>query len=322
MRKLLFAMFFAVLVYGAFVIWTGADELATAASKLDPRAFIIALLLSSANYVLRFGKWEYYLKLLGLSGIPKFNSFLIFLSGFVLTVTPGKVGEVFKSAVLEQTYRVDLAKTAPIVIAERLTDVIGVVGLVLIGSAGFQGGLTWALFGAGAAALGVVLISFSAPALALFAWLEARGGRAAAATPRLRLAYASLQTVGNYRVLAFPAALSLIGWGLEGYALQILLQGLGEDSPLTLSLFFYATATLAGALVPTPGGLGVAETLMQSQLVALGGVAEGTATLAMLLIRFATLWWAVVVGFFALFLLKLRFPKLLASVQATHDRSA
>jgi glycosyltransferase 2 family protein len=37
----------------------------------------------------------------------------------------------------------------------------------------------------------------------------------------------------------------------------------------------------------------------------------------MLLIRFATLWWAVLVGFVALGFLKLRFPGLLGSAQAS-----
>lgn len=80
-------------------------------------------------------------------------------------------------------------------------------------------------------------------------------------------------------------------------------------------MFFYATATLAGALIPVPGGLGVAEGLLQSQFVQLGGVAPGPATASMLLIRLATLWWAVVVGFVALGILRGRYPGLLGGAQ-------
>jgi uncharacterized membrane protein YbhN (UPF0104 family) len=104
-----------------------------------------------------------------------------------------------------------------------------------------------------------------------------------------------------------------LGWGGEGFALNLLLQGFGEQTPLALSMFFYATATLAGALVPVPGGLGVAEGIMQSQLVKLGQVAVGAATGSMIMIRFATLWWAVVVGFCSLMLLRVRHPQLLRS---------
>jgi hypothetical protein len=50
--------------------------------------------------------------------------------------------------------------------------------------------------------------------------------------------------------------------------------------------------------------------MIQEQLVQLGGVAPGTATAAMILVRFATLWWAVLVGFMALGVLRSRYPSL------------
>jgi hypothetical protein len=51
--------------------------------------------------------------------------------------------------------------------------------------------------------------------------------------------------------------------------------------------------------------------MIQEQLVHLGRVPAGTATASMILIRFATLWWAVLVGFAALAVLRTRFPALL-----------
>jgi len=52
--------------------------------------------------------------------------------------------------------------------------------------------------------------------------------------------------------------------------------------------------------------------MIKGQLVQVAQVASGPATAAMMLVRFATLWWAVVVGFGALFVLRLRFPERLA----------
>ena len=43
----------------------------------------------------------------------------------------------------------------------------------------------------------------------------------------------------------------------------------------------------------------------------MGHVDEATSTAAMILVRFATLWFAVVVGFVALALIKRRYPKIL-----------
>jgi len=141
----------------------------------------------------------------------------------------------------------------------------------------------------------------------LLAWLE-RHPRLGRVAPKLREAYGSLRLVAGPAALLWPTFLSVIAWGAEGLALYVILRGFSASVPLDVAVFFYSTATLAGALVPVPGGLGVAEAMIQEQLVRLGGVEQGSATSAMILIRFATLWWAVLVGFLALFLLRLRFP--------------
>jgi glycosyltransferase 2 family protein len=309
-RRVLVVMLVGVALYGAFVAYTGWQTIRASLVGFRWSAFALALALATSNYGLRFLKWEYYLARLEIRGIPKLESLLIFLSGFVLTVTPGKVGEVFKSAVLAETHGVPASRTAPIVIAERLTDVIGVVLLIAIGSAGFAGGLPWALAGAAAVATGMLFILWRRPAEAAIGWLERGPARLRPIGPRLREAFDALRTVASPAALAWPSLFSVVGWACEGTALWVLLGGFGAGTSLTLAIFFFSTATLAGAIIPVPGGLGVAETMIQEQLVRLGGVALGVATSAMILIRFATLWWAVLVGFAALALLRARYPRL------------
>ncbi|MEN9580558.1 MAG: hypothetical protein RJA70_3567 [Pseudomonadota bacterium] len=315
LRKILWAMLFGVGLYGGFVVFAGYQQIA--ASLTDFRWWTLgaALALSSFNYLLRFLKWQYYLRLLRIDGVRPLDSLLIFLSGFVLTVTPGKLGEVFKSAVLAQTHGVPPERSAPIVIAERLTDVIAIVALILLGSLTLPGGLVWALFGAAAVGTGLVAIFWETPTLWLFTRLER--GLLAPMVLRLREAYRRLQALASPSALLWPSALSLVGWASEGFALYLLLLGFHAEVPILHAVFFYATATLAGALIPVPGGLGVTETLIQQQLTRVATVTHAAATSSMLLIRLATLWWAVLVGFIALFWLRLRFPSLLRSSKAS-----
>src|SRR5262245_45600073 len=55
------------------------------------------------NYVLRWLKWDYYLRRMGMDrGVNHTDSGLLFTSGMVMAVTPGKVGEVLKSYQLKQ----------------------------------------------------------------------------------------------------------------------------------------------------------------------------------------------------------------------------
>jgi len=307
-RRVLLAMLLGVLVYGAFVLYAGFTTTKASLDRFAWITFVAALALASGNYLLRFVKWQYYLRRLDVRGVGTLDSLLVFLSGFVLTITPGKVGEVFKCAILAKTHRVPAERTAPIIVAERLTDAIGVIALIVIGSGAFAGGLGWALAGTLAVAFGLVLIVWEAPATLALGWAKRRGGLLGRLAPRLEVAVVSLRVVAGPSALLVPTALSIVAWGFEGIALYVIVVGFGAAMPVGVAVFFYSTASLAGALIPVPGGLGVAETMLEEQLVRLGGVSQGDAVAAMILVRIATLWWAVLVGFAALSALRLRYP--------------
>ena len=313
-RRVVVVMLFGILLYGGLVLYGGVNAIRAELAQFRWWTLAVACGLSFANYMLRFAKWEIYLSILGIRGIPKLESLLTFLSGFVLTVTPGKVGEVFKSLVLHQTRAVAFERSAPIVVAERVTDLIGVIAMIAIGSLGFKGGIWWALAGAVVVAGLLVFISVEALSSRVVGWLPRLPGwfgrLGARMAPKLEVALEQLRVLMKPRQLVWPTLLSLLGWSLEGVGLWVILLGFGQATPLTLAIFFYATATLAGALIPLPGGLGVTDKLLEEQLARVGGVAVPAATASMILIRFATLWFAVVVGFVALAWLRARHPAL------------
>ncbi len=311
-RKVLFAMLLGVGVYFGLALYSGLDKLRDSLAVFRPESFLIACGLAFGNYVLRFFKWEYYLARLEIRGVPKLDSFLTFLSGFVLTVTPGKVGEVFKSLVLFETQGVPMTKTAPIVVAERATDVIGIVALIVFGSLGFEGGLVWAGIGSALVLALLVIVGNKKLSMSLIELVARIPGRVGTIAPKLEAAYGSLATMLRPRNLIVPSMLSAAAWTLECLALWVLLRGFGQTTSLPLATFFYATSTLIGAIIPVPGGLGVTESALMGQMTTLGGVEKGIATAAMILVRFATLWFAVVVGFLALTWMKRRHPGLLA----------
>jgi uncharacterized protein (TIRG00374 family) len=306
---LLGVVLLGVPVYAAFVLYAGFREIHQSLATFHWSAFVAALALSSTNYLLRYLKWEYYLGRLEIRGIGKLDSLLVFLSGFVLTVSPGKVGEVFKSVVLKRTHGVPLSQTAPIIVGERLTDVIAVIVLIALGSAGFSGGLSWAAAGTAFVVIGLAMILWDRPTRAVLGWLEQRR-RLSRMVPSLRTALGVLRQISTPSALVVPVLLSVVGWGCEGFSLYLLLGGFGAFAPISLSVFFYSTASLAGALIPVPGGLGVVEAMIQEQLVHLAQVPHAAATSSMILVRVATLWWAVLVGFAALGLLRLKHPSL------------
>ena len=313
LRRVLYVILFGIAVMGVFVVWSGFAKLEAALDHFAWWTFAAACALAFGNYVLRYFKWEFYLARLDIRSVSKVDSFLTFLSGFVLTVTPGKVGEVFKSFVLAETHGVPMPKTAPIVVAERVTDLIGIIILIVLGSLGFSGGLVWAGAGSVLVVILLIVISSRTMSLGIIGRIERMPGKIGAIGPKLHTAYESLALLVKPSNLVVPTLISIVAWTLECLSLWIILRGFGEITSIPLCMFFYATSTLIGALVPLPGGLGVTESALKGQLVELGHVSDGASTAAMLLVRFATLWFAVLVGFIALTILKRMHPGLLAT---------
>jgi uncharacterized protein (TIRG00374 family) len=311
-RKILLVMLFGVFLYGGFSVWRGVGKMGEALALFHWWSFFLACALAFGNYVLRFFKWEFYLARLNIKGITKSDSFLTFLSGFVLTISPGKVGEAFKSLVLFETHGVPMTKTAPIVIAERVTDVLGIAVLIAYGSIGFKGGIWVAALGVGLVAFLLMVIMSRRLSLGIIDLVEKLPPKFAKLAPKLRHSYESLATLLAPRNLAFPTVISTAAWMMECMALYTILHGFDETTSVTLATFFYSTSTLAGALVAiAPGGLGVTETSLMAQMTEVGHIKEANATASMILVRFATLWFAVIVGFIALSILKRRYPMLL-----------
>ncbi|MFO0760827.1 MAG: lysylphosphatidylglycerol synthase transmembrane domain-containing protein [Byssovorax sp.] len=316
-RRVLAVMLLAVFVYGAIFFYKGIGKITHEFGHFAWWAFGAGLGLAFLNYVLRFFRWQYYLRLLKIEGVPWGESFLTFFSGFVLTVTPGKVGEVFKSLILFQLRGVPIQKSAPIVVAERVTDLIGVITMIAIGSLSFPGGAIWA--SAGGVVVLMLLGFIAAPTFsermisAILPRLPGGLGRfGAKITPKLIEALEQLRELTTPGRLVFPTLLSIVAWSSEGVALWVILRGFGEAAPVTITVFLYATATLAGALIPVPGGLGITEGLLTGQMESLAHVAPGVSASAMLLGRLATLWFAVGLGFIALGILRAKHPQLSA----------
>ena len=95
--------------------------------------------------------------------------------------------------------------------------------------------------------------------------------------------------------LYFGMVLGLLAWFAEGYALWVVLDRMGADTPVLVAAGIYGVSVLAGAVSFVPGGLGGTELVMGSLLV-LSGVDAPTAVSAVIICRLATLWFAVAIG--------------------------
>lgn len=296
-RRLLVPVVLGLLALVGLALFADAPELAARLADFDPRLLAPVLALSLGNYALRFARWRLYLSVLGIE-LPPGRSPAIFLVGFLLSVTPGKAGELGKAWLVRELGGGPARRAVPAVLAERLTDLLGVVLLAALGALPFRGGPWIAAGGVAAVAAVTALIGWRAAAEALFARCE----RLPWIGPRvhhLHELYELLRRLVAPRWLAAGLALSAAAWCAEGIGFLLVVRVYDRTAGLAESVFDYALSTLLGAVSMLPGGLLASEGALTALLGA-RGLDPAAAASATLIIRAATLWFAVALGLGAL----------------------
>jgi uncharacterized membrane protein YbhN (UPF0104 family) len=266
-------------------LYADFGDLADALERFRWALFPLALALTFLNYVLRWVRWELYLARLEIR-IPRWRSFWIFLAGLTMTISPAKLGEVLKSGLLRRAFATPVRRSAPIVLAERVTDGTGVILLGAVALVWAGGTELWPLLAIVLAGLLAIVVAVRSPLLARFARLaEART--------------AALELLDTPLILAMTL-LAAGSWFFECLAAYVCVRGLRLDVSLAETTAVFCFASLAGAVSFIPGGLLVAEGSMTGLFRRLGDVTNASAAAATVLVRLATLWFAVALGLVAL----------------------
>ena len=292
-RKLGILVVLAVLVFAALVGYGDFWEMVQRLAHFPVTHLIAALALALLNYLLRFFRWAYYLRVLKISA-PVAVGGLVFLSGLAMSITPGKAGELLKSYLLRDRAGVPVSVSAPVVVMERITDVVSVVLLGLVGLALLPLPVVLALLAALFISGGALMVVASRHSGRLLGLPLLRRWKSS-----LETSHQGLRLLTVPRVVAIAVALGAVAWFCEGLAFWVILQGLDADQSLGRAVSIYAAATLVGAVSAMPGGLVGTEGSMVA-LLQNSGIARGPASAGTLLVRLVTLWFAIAIGLMAL----------------------
>ena len=319
--KFLFSLAFAVAVLAALSLYADAGKLASTLSEFQWGLLPAILALTLWNYGLRFLKWHFYLRQIGVRNLSAWESLIIFFAGLSMVVTPGKVGEWLKSYFLRERVGVPFFRSAPIIVAERLTDGLAMVLLASVGVALF--GLGWQV---------VLLVLLAAASILMVAWTPALAEVAFSIiahlpivkhhVSHLREFYASAQVIFHPKNLLLGVFLGTLSWAGECVAYYLVLLGLGQPPSgelLVQATFILAVSSLGGSLFLMPGGLGIAEGGITGFSQFLLGLPREQAVTSALLIRLSTLWFGVAIGLVMLLVALRRFN---APLQAEESQQA
>jgi len=299
-RKILFSVVLGALVFLGLSIYANFNELMEAFSLYNWLLFPLILILSLCNYVFRFFRWEYYTKVLDIK-VERKLSFLIFLSSFIMSVTPGKIGEVFKSYLLKEQIGTPISKSAPIVFAERITDFLSLVLLSLTGALMFGYGTNFIIGFGVLFILTVIILSNKKISYSIIGFFE-KLKFISKISGKIYTAYDSIYQMVKFKELIITIILSIFAWSFECLSFYLVINGFNvAGAPhidLLIATFVYGFATIAGAVTMLPGGLGATDASITGLLVLLA-IPKNIAVASTLIIRAATLWFAVVVGIVA-----------------------
>ncbi len=299
------ATIFGVVVYTGLLFYGDLPSALASLRAVSLPVIAYALLLSVGNFAVRFLRWCYYLSRLQMR-VPLGDNLLIFLSSFAMALTPAKAGEVLKSVMLKERYDLANARTAPIVVAERINDLAGLVLLSAFGCLELRHGVAVAVT---SAAVVLVLMTICAHRplgelmLRSLDSIAPRIGILQRKMPKVREAYDVLWTLHRAGSALISVLLSTLAWGLQCASLYIV-AGATPDLHLGFlaSMFVYSAPLLVGTLAMIPGGLGLTEASMAVLMMQLGGdhPSASSAAAVTFIVRFCTLWWGIGVGFAAL----------------------
>lgn len=303
-RRVLTGLAFGIAVLAGVLVVADVRAVLPVLARFPWPLVPLVLTLTTGNYLLRFLKWELFLRWVGVRHLPRTTSLSIFLAGFAMSITPGKVGEWIKALLVAKLARVPMAPIVPVVAIERLTD--GIAMLVLgLASAVLGTGWGWQpLFLLGVLVLvGLWLVQQERAVIPLLRLAE-RVPFARKRTDAIMTVYEAARELLAWRRLLLVSGMSIVSWSLECAALFFILVGFGlsPDGQLAaVATFALSAASIAGALSLLPGGLGAAEASIAGLLIVLRpGIGAAVAAAATVAIRLGTLWFGVLVGVIAL----------------------
>ncbi len=305
-KKILLSLAVTGLLYLAFTIYADFDQVIKVFGEFNWLLFPLLLVLSLCNYLFRFFKWDYYLSLIKVK-VGKIDSLSIFMSGLVMSVTPGKMGELLKSYLVKELNQTPVSKTLPIIFAERITDFISLLFLALIGAYVYNYGRDIVIGVSVFFFIVVVIISNKGIALPVLKLLE-KNSFLQKHLVSIHNAYESSYQLLRPVPILKMSLLSLGSWFFECLGYYIILINFDIDVSLLWATFSYGFATIVGAITMLPAGLGVTEGSLTLLLIQKGAPKE-IAVASTFIVRVVTLWFAVLVGVISVTIYQRRFGK-------------
>ena len=297
-NRLILIFIAAIGIYAIFLFLSDFSIISEKISNFKINYLPLILLLVSVSWIPIIIKWHFLLKNCELD-VPLTKSIAVFFAGIAFEITPGQIGTLMKSQILKTSCNIPRTKTVPIVVVEKMYDLIGailasIIGIVILG-------MDFYLIIIAILALVVIFFfMFYRPASEILFKRITKTKFFSKRVDNISEFNKIIQKSTNVKIATICILLGVTYWFTVSTAAYYTLIAFDVNVLDYLTVFaIYTTSILLAAISFIPAGIGVAEGSIAGQLT-LNGIGVSTALILSVMIRIFTLWYAVGVGFIML----------------------
>ena len=294
-NRIFISILLITLFYIIFIFYSDFDKIKTNYQNFNILYFLPVLPILFFSMFCRSLVQRYLLKNMNIQISIK-SSFLIFLGGYSMIMTPGGVGLIIKSYLIQKKYGHKISKSIPLVFAERFYDILAVEIIILS---------TLFLFFSITSVILSILLGIGIGIAILFIKVKKFNSFFLSIITKLKIIDDEqnskelfLETIQKLFKIKFFIKISIIITALtffEGIIIFLSFQIFNIDIGYIESIQVYYTSMLLGALSLLPAGIGAIESLFVF-LLSEKNISLDLATSTILFIRFITIWLLAGIG--------------------------
>ena len=297
-NRIIWVVIASVGLYGVFLFFSDFNIISKQISNFKYEFLPLILLLVSISWTPLLIRWQILLKKNHID-IPIKKSFLLFLSGMSMTITPGHVGELIKSQLIKTIYNIPRTKTAPIIFVEKFYDLTGaiiasIIGIIILGMD------TNLILISVSILIVIIFLIYYRPIFEFILKRVTKTKFFSKYSENLSDSYEIVRNSTTPQISSISFGLSVLYWIIISVAVHFILLSFGIESISVLkTISIYSSSVIIGAISFIPGGLGITEGSLIG-LFSLEGIDVSLALILSVMIRILTMWYSVSIGFICL----------------------
>ena len=297
-NRIIWVVIASVGLYGVFLFFSDFNIISKQISNFKYEFLPLILLLVSISWTPLLVRWQILLKKNDIN-IPIKKSFLLFLGGMSMTITPGHVGELIKSQLIKTIYNIPRTKTAPIIFVEKFYDLTGaiiasIMGIIILGMDASLILISVSIL------IVIIFLIYYRPIFEFILKRVTKTKFFSKYSENISDSYEIVRNSTTPQISSISFGLSILYWVIISIAVHFILLSFGIDSINILkTISIYSSSVVIGAISFIPGGLGITEGSLIG-LFSLEGIDISLALILSVMIRILTMWYSVSIGFICL----------------------